>query len=71
MGWLILIALIPLIQRVPPAGLMWLVAGGLAYTVGVIFFVLDHRMRYAHSSWHGFVATGTVCHFVAVMGYAG
>jgi hemolysin III len=53
------------------AGVLWLVAGGLAYSVGVIFFVLDHRIRYSHAIWHGFVAAGTAFHVVAVMGYAG
>jgi hemolysin III len=43
----------------------------VAYTLGVVFFVLDHRVRYAHAIWHGFVATGTGLHVVAIMGYAG
>lgn len=71
MGWLVLIAAVPLVERVPTQGLVWLVAGGLAYTLGVVFFVLDSRIRYAHAIWHGFVVAGTGCHFVAVMGYAG
>ncbi len=71
MGWLVLIAAVPLVERVPTQGLVWLVAGGLAYTLGVVFFVLDSRIRYAHAIWHGFVAAGTGCHFFAVMGYAG
>jgi hemolysin III len=71
MGWLVLIAAVPLVERVPTQGLLWLVAGGLAYTLGVVFFVLDSRIRYAHAIWHGFVVAGTGCHFVAVMGYAG
>jgi len=70
MGWLVLIAAVPLVERVPSAGLSLLVAGGLAYTVGVIFFMLDARVRYAHAVWHGFVATGTALHFFAVLGYA-
>lgn len=71
MGWLVLIAAVPLVESVPTAGLLWLVAGGLAYTLGVVFFVLDSRIRYAHAIWHGFVVAGTGCHCVAVMGYAG
>lgn len=71
MGWLVLIAAVPLVENVPTAGLLWLVAGGLAYTLGVVFFVLDSRIRYAHAIWHGFVVAGTGCHCVAVMGYAG
>lgn len=70
MGWLVLIAAVPLVERVPFAGVMWLVAGGLAYTLGVVFFVLDSRLRYAHTVWHGFVVAGTTCHFFAVLGYA-
>jgi hemolysin III len=70
MGWLVVIAAVPLLERVPLQGVVWLVAGGLAYTVGVIFFVYDSRIRYSHAVWHGFVALGTVCHFVAVQSYA-
>ena len=70
MGWTVLIAALPLIERVPAASVFWLVAGGIAYSVGVIFFVLDARLRFAHAVWHGFVATGTGCHFAAVMNYA-
>lgn len=70
MGWLVLIAAVPLVERVPSAGLTLLVAGGLAYTVGVVFFMLDSRLRYAHAVWHGFVAAGTGLHYFAVLGYA-
>ena len=69
MGWLIVIAIEPLLERMPPTGLGWLVAGGLAYTGGVVFYALD-RYRYCHFIWHLFVLAGTACHFVAVMGYA-
>lgn len=70
MGWLVLIAAVPLVERVASMGLVLLVAGGLAYTVGVVFFMLDSRMRYAHAVWHLFVAAGTGLHFFAVLGYA-
>ena len=70
MGWLVLIAVVPLVERVPAAGLAWLVAGGLAYSLGVVFFMLDSRVRYAHAVWHAFVIAGTACHFVAVLEYA-
>ena len=70
MGWLVIIAAVPLLERVPLAGLLWLLAGGVAYSVGVIFFMLDSRLRYSHTVWHGFVALGTGCHFVAVQAYA-
>lgn len=69
MGWLIVIAIVPLAERMPAAGLAWLVAGGLAYTGGVLFYALD-RYRYCHFIWHLFVIAGTGCHFAAVMGYA-
>ena len=71
MGWIGVIAVKPLIERVTPAGLLWLLAGGLAYTGGVIFFVFDRRLRYAHAIWHLFVAAGSVCHVVAVLRYTG
>jgi hemolysin III len=70
MGWLVLIAAVPLMQKVPLPGIELLVAGGLAYSAGVVFFVLDSRLRYAHAVWHGFVAAGTACHFFAVLGFA-
>lgn len=71
MGWLVLIAIRPLYLNVPGWGLFWLVAGGIAYTLGVVFFVLDEKVRYAHTVWHVFVLAGTICHFVAVLWYAG
>jgi hemolysin III len=70
MGWLVLIAVVPLVEHVPPAGVALLVAGGIAYTTGVFFFMLDSRLRYGHTIWHGFVAAGTACHYFAVLGYA-
>ena len=70
MGWTALIAIKPMWQLMPGWGLFWLVAGGLAYTLGVVFFVLDERMKYAHFVWHLFVASGTACHCVAVFCYA-
>ena len=70
MGWLVLVAAVPLVKHVPLPSMMWLVAGGLAYTSGVVFFVLDSRIRYSHAVWHGFVAAGTGCHTFAVLSYA-
>ena len=71
MGWLVLIAIKPLVASVPTAGLWWLVAGGVAYTAGVVFYATDSRWRYGHFVWHLFVMAGTACHFVAVYAYAG
>jgi hemolysin III len=70
MGWLVLIAAVPLVERVPVPGLALLVAGGLAYTGGVVFFLLDSRFRFAHAVWHVFVVAGTAFHYFAVLGYA-
>jgi hemolysin III len=69
MGWLVIIAIKPLWLRVPPWGLFWLSAGGIAYTVGVAFYAAK-RVRYSHSVWHLFVIAGTACHFIAVLRYA-
>jgi hemolysin III len=70
MGWLIVIALRPLIANVAPKGIMWLVIGGLCYTGGVVFYVRDHRYRYGHAVWHLFVLAGSIAHFCAVLWYA-
>ena len=69
MGWLILIAFRPLSLHVPFDGLIWLVAGGVAYTSGVFFFV-NKRRRYRHFIWHLFVLIGTGCHFLAIFSCA-
>ncbi len=69
-GWLILIAVDPLIAKVPFPGLVWLVAGGLFYTAGVGFFATDSRLRFGHLIWHLFVLAGTACHYFAVLWYA-
>jgi len=69
MGWLALVAAKQLWFQLPAWGLMWLVAGGLAYTVGVRFFATDHH-PYRHFVWHLFVMAGTACHFMAVWRYA-
>lgn len=69
MGWLIVIALRPLIQALPLPAIAWLVAGGLAYTVGVAFYALDHRIRYGHFGWHLFVVAGSASHFIAIFFY--
>lgn len=70
MGWIVVIAIDPLVARVPTAGLLWLIAGGLSYTVGVAFFATDSRLRYGHLIWHLFVMAGTACHYFAVLWYA-
>jgi hemolysin III len=69
MGWLVLIAAKPLSDQLPKWGLLWLLAGGLAYTLGVVSFTAT-RIRYSHLVWHLFVMIGTGCHTVAVHFYA-
>lgn len=66
MGWLIVLAAEPLIAGMPGAALLLLIAGGLSYTLGVIFFALDSRIKFGHLVWHAFVLTGTTCHYFAV-----
>ncbi len=66
MGWLALIFIRPLALAVPLSVVLWLVAGGIAYTTGVLFYV-NRRLRYSHFVWHLFVLVGTGCHFAAVL----
>lgn len=70
MGWLVLFDLDALMAAVPQAGLLWLVAGGACYTLGVVFFATDRLIPYGHVIWHTFVVAGTVCHYFAVLWYA-
>lgn len=70
MGWVAVVAIAPMMQRLPAAGLAWLVAGGLCYTLGAVVFHFDSRVRYAHFVWHLFVMAGSACHFVAALRYA-
>jgi len=69
LGWIGLFAIHPFWMHLPPEGLLWLFAGGVAYTAGVLFYI-ERRLRYAHFIWHLFVAAGTACHFWAVLRYA-
>ncbi len=68
MGWFIVFAARPLIHAISWHGMMWIAAGGLAYTVGILFFAFD-RLRYFHALWHVFVLAGSVCHYFAVLLY--
>lgn len=65
MGWLIMVAIRPLWSGLSTGAMIWLAAGGLAYTAGVVFYAAE-RIRYAHFIWHLFVLSGTACHCVAV-----
>jgi hemolysin III len=69
MGWLVLIALQPLLAALPYAGVLWLVAGGLFYTLGIVFYALDDKLRHAHGIWHLFVLAGSASHYLAVLLY--
>lgn len=71
MGWLGAIAAVPLYEQLPGAALYWLVAGGVFYTAGILFYANDERWRHAHGIWHLFVLAGTVCHYVTVLYFVG
>jgi len=65
-GWMVVVVAQPMLASLPPLGLRLLVAGGLAYSLGSLFYLLDSRMPYSHFVWHLFVITGSTCHFLAV-----
>lgn len=66
MGWLALVAIQPMLREVPAVALAWLVAGGLTYTIGTVFYH-NKRIPYSHAIWHLFVLGGSTCHFIAVL----
>jgi len=69
MGWLVVIAADTVWTLVPKWGIFWLFAGGVAYTLGAVFFLAE-RIRYFHFVWHLFVIAGSACHFIAVLWYS-
>ncbi|MGE5345546.1 MAG: PAQR family membrane homeostasis protein TrhA [Acidithiobacillales bacterium] len=69
MGWCIVVAWKPLVAALPPGGVAWLVAGGLVYSAGVVFYALDRSFHWAHPVWHVFVLAASACHFIAVLLY--
>jgi len=69
MGWVALVALVQLLHTLGPAGFAWLVAGGLFYTIGIIFYVIDTRLTHAHGIWHLFVLAGSASHYIAILFY--
>ncbi|WP_173063532.1 PAQR family membrane homeostasis protein TrhA [Sulfurimicrobium lacus] len=69
MGWVVLAALVPLRQALGSAGFAWLTAGGLFYTIGIVFYALDTRIPHAHGVWHLFVIAGSAAHYVAILNY--
>ena len=69
MGWLALVAVSPLLAALTPRGFAWLAAGGACYTVGMVFYAIDEKLRHGHGVWHLFVMGGSTCHFFAVLLY--
>jgi hemolysin III len=69
MGWLVLVALKPLLQALPFAGFIWLLVGGIFYTGGLAFYALDHRIRHFHGVWHLCVLAGSISHYIAILLY--
>ncbi|UCF19177.1 MAG: hemolysin III family protein [Gemmatimonadota bacterium] len=65
MGWLALVATGPMLQRLAPVTLVWILAGGLVYTIGTAFYH-SRRLAYGHAVWHGFVMLGSACHWIAI-----
>ena len=69
MGWVVLVALYPLLQNLPTGGIIWLVVGGLLYTGGMVFYALDEKLKHAHGIWHLFVLAGSISHFITIFIY--
>jgi hemolysin III len=69
MGWIVLVAVKPLLAALGTTGFLWLAGGGLFYTVGIVFFALDERYRHWHGIWHLFVIAGSLLHFGAILRY--
>ncbi|MDB5928904.1 MAG: channel protein hemolysin family [Polaromonas sp.] len=69
MGWLAMVAVLPLWRALTPAGFAWLAAGGACYTLGIVFYALDDKVRHGHGLWHLFVLAGSACHFFTVLLY--
>ena len=69
MGWIALVAVMPLVDTLSPAGFAWLAAGGLAYTAGIVFYVYDERFTHWHGIWHLFVVAGSALHYIAILLY--
>ncbi|MBA4264186.1 MAG: hemolysin III [Comamonadaceae bacterium] len=69
MGWLALVAVVPLWEALGPDGFAWLAAGGALYTLGIVFYATDHKLRHGHGIWHLFVLGGSICHFFTILLY--
>lgn len=71
MGWICIVDFSNLQAALPPAGMVWLTIGGIIYSVGIIFYVLDdmNKLRHSHGIWHLFVLMGSMCHFISIIVY--
>ncbi len=69
MGWVVVVAIKPLLAHIETAGFVWLVTGGLLYTIGIVFYAFDSRFRHWHGIWHLFVIGGSLAHYVAIAFY--
>ncbi|MBE2260144.1 MAG: hemolysin III family protein [Candidatus Accumulibacter sp.] len=67
MGWAVVVALVPLLKALGTAGFIWVAAGGLFYTIGIVFYALDTRLKHAHGIWHLFVLAGSAAQYVAIL----
>ncbi|MDN0081882.1 hemolysin III family protein [Crenobacter sp. SG2305] len=66
MGWLVLVAIKPLVTTLSTPGLVWLAAGGIIYSIGIYWFLNDEKIRHGHGIWHLFVLGGSLCQFISV-----
>lgn len=69
MGWVALVALLPLLRTLGAAGFAWVATGGAFYTVGIVFYALDSRLGWAHGVWHLFVIAGSAIHYFSILHY--
>jgi len=69
MGWIVVVAIRPLANALPVGGLIWMVCGGLSYTLGVVFYALDKKLSYGHEIFHFFVLAGSACHYFTILFY--
>jgi hemolysin III len=69
MGWAAVVALVPMVNALGRAGFAWVASGGVFYTVGIVFYALDTRLKHAHGIWHLFVLAGSAAHFIAILIY--
>ena len=69
MGWLALVAIVPLLEALEWTGMLWVAAGGLVYTIGIVFYLYDERVPHFHGIWHLFVLGGSATHYAAILAF--